>query len=174
MKTFKQHYITEIADMNEKVLYIARGVPGSGKSYTIKQMVPKDNIFSTDDFWGPNYDFNPSKIGFAHTWNQKRANDAMSQGMTPVAIDNTNLTWKEIKPYAKMAKANGYRIEYVESESPWWQEVSRNFGNPGFKPGQGTFDKAVKTFFKKNTHGVPIEVIARMLMKWTPTNQLPR
>lgn len=173
MITFKQH-ITEMADMNEKVLYVARGIPGSGKSYTMKQMVPKENIFSTDDFWGPNYDFNPSKIGFAHNWNQNRVHDATKRGMTPIAVDNTNLTWKEIKPYYKMAKHNGYRVEYVESQSPWWKKISQYFGDPTFKPGSESFDKAVEIFDNKNTHGVPKEVLAKMLMKWTPTNQLPK
>jgi hypothetical protein len=152
-----------------KTLYISRGISGVGKSFEIKKYVPKEHIFSTDDFWGPNYDFNPSLLGHAHTWNQQRTKEAMEQGISPLGVDNTSLTWKEIKPYAKLAKLHGYEIEYVESTSPWWLDMKSRY-----PWNTDDIEEFAAVLDKKNQHGVPIETLKRMLQRWTPTNQLPQ
>ena len=110
-------------------MFIARGVPGSGKSHTISKVVPKDNIFSTDQYWGPNYNFDPSKLKEAHQWNFQRATDAVLNGLTPIGIDNTNIRWWEIKPYVELAKNNGYTVKYIEANSPWWNDISKKLNN---------------------------------------------
>lgn len=168
MKTFKEFV------ENKKVLIIARGLPGSGKSYTISQIVPKENIFSTDHFWGPNYDYNPELAGRAHKWNQDRTQKAMEEGISPIGVDNTNINWEQIKPYAKMAKANGYKIKYVESTSPWWKTISSDLKQTEFKEGNPRFEKAAQFLFKKNVHDVPLDVIKYMLTNWQSTESLPK
>lgn len=170
MKSFKVFWE---AQQNKKILYIARGIPGSGKSYKISKIVPKENIFSTDEFWGPNYDYKPELASKAHLWNQDRANKAMLNGITPIGIDNTNITWEQIKPYAEMAKANGYIIKYLEADSPWWKVISANLKDPKFKEGDPRFEEVAEFLARKNVHNVPLEVIKDMLTKWQPTETLP-
>lgn len=171
MKAFKQHF-TEAME-NKKIVYVARGLPGSGKSFTIGKIVPKENIFSTDDFWGKDYEFNPEHIGDAHAWNLRRAKDAMLKGVMPIGIDNTNIKWEHIKPYAQMAKESGYQVKYLEADSPWWKAISSYLKNPDFKEGNPNFEKVAEFLSQKNIHGAPIESIRAMLTQWEPTDKLP-
>ena len=152
----------------KKVLYLSRGPSGSGKSFEIKKYVPKEYIFSTDDFWGPEYKFDTNKLHQAHMWNQNRTKEAHEQGISPIGVDNTNLTYKEMKVYIEMAKEHGYKIEYIESTSPWWKEITARYP---FK--QQDIEWAADILDKKNQHGVPKETLKRMLQRWTPTDQLP-
>jgi len=146
-----------------KVIYLSRGPSGSGKSFEIKKYVPSGNIFSTDDFWGSDYKFDASKLAQAHQWNQQRTEEAMKQNISPIGVDNTNLSWWEIEPYAKMAKKHKYDIKFIESTSPWWNEFKET----------GDVDKLIYTLKQKNQHNVPEEALKRMLQRWTPTNKLP-
>ena len=101
---------------------------------------------------GGEYRYDPAMKGHAHLWNQGRARKAMAAGTTPIVIDNTNLVWSDISPYAKMARENGYEVSYAEPDTPW------------------KFD--VDELFKRNTHGVPRDAIQRMLDRWQPTETL--
>lgn len=170
--TFKQYFIEAVK--NKKVLYMARGLPGSGKTFTMSKLVPKQNIFSSDDFWGPNYEFNPEHIGHAHAWNLRKAKKAMLNGITPIGIDNVNIKWDHIKPYVKFAKENGYEVKYIESNSPWWKAISSYLKDPKFKEGNPNFEKVAEFLAKKNVHNVPIDVIKDMLNQWQPTETLPK
>lgn len=147
-----------------------RGLPGSGKSYTVNQLVEKDNIFSTDDFWGEDYNFDIKKIGIAHGWNQKRAKKAMESGISPIAVDNTNTCWKEIKNYVAFAEEFGYDVIYKEPESEWWNRMLPIIES------DNQFQKEVEACFleSRNQHNVPKVAILRMMERWTPTKYLPK
>lgn len=151
-----------------KKLIIMRGIPGSGKSYIAKQLVPADKIYSTDDFWGPNYNFDITKLFQAHMWNQRRVETAMNSGYELIAVDNTNVTWKEIKPYYELAKKYGYEVEYKEPTSPWWNEtVNAIRSNDLIK-----LNECVDILFTKNTHNVPRTTIEKMVNRWQLTESL--
>ena len=159
-----------------KVLYVMRGVPGSGKSVASRLIVPKEQIFSTDDFWGPEYNFDYNKLGEAHCWNQGRTRDAMEKGVSPIAVDNTNVIRKEIKPYTKLAKEYGYEVVYKESAHPKWLEAAevikqynKDRQNPMFIE---KLNILTDFFFGNNKHNVPKEVIFKMLRKWVLTEEL--
>ncbi|XP_060801535.1 uncharacterized protein LOC106135138 isoform X2 [Amyelois transitella] len=138
-----------------RMLILMRGAPGSGKSYLSRQIVKvtvgdnpvnfKTHILSTDDFFSlrGSYDFNKYYLRDAHAWNQQRAKTAMEKGLSPVIIDNTNIEVWEMEPYVQAGVANGYKIQVVEPKTPWAR-----------KPNQ---------LFKKNTHGVSLSSITRML-----------
>lgn len=131
-----------------KMLYIMRGLPGSGKS-TVAKALGKDGIvFSTDDFFlcDGKYEFNSNKLGLYHSMNINRAREAMEDGITPVVIDNTNVRAADCKPYVEAGLKNGYEIEFVEPETKW------------------KFD--LNELVKKNTHNVPLFTIKRMLARW--------
>lgn len=148
--------------MNDKKLYIMRGISGGGKSYTAQQLAPKENIFSTDDYFGVNYDFDPSKLGEAHAWNQKRVAKAMEEGMSPIVVDNTNTQKWEMEPYIKVADKLGYIWSIKEPESQWWKSLKSTLISKDPKE----IEMWSNFLAKKNNHGVPREAIANMIKRW--------
>lgn len=168
---------------------------------------PYDHIFSTDDYWIQDlikekrqklannepidhqfYDelerdtyrsnWNPDKLGSAHGWNFYRFKNAVDRWITPIVVDNTNVTAREIAHYAKYAKNAGYKIIIQEPTSPWWQD-HRHMLNDKQKHGTELENFArflagyhqgmeQKYNAKGNQHGVPLDVIRRMIRRWQP------
>lgn len=156
MKTFKEF----AQPASEKILYIMRGIPGSGKSTAAKKLAPKEQIFSTDDYWGPEYKFDMNRLGAAHTWNLDRATKAMADGVSPIVIDNTNITWKAVRPYAEHAFQNGYTVVFKESEMPQWQEITSRLDARDIR------DEDAEFLTKNSIHNVPQESVRRMMLGW--------
>lgn len=107
-----------------KILYLMQGIPGSGKTTIAKEIRAQTAgvILSTDDFWyevtegdttyrGDTYKFDRSRLGEAHQWNQKRAEDSMRFGASAVIIDNTNIRARDVIPYVVAARIHGYDIQ---------------------------------------------------------------
>ncbi|CAK1598265.1 unnamed protein product [Parnassius mnemosyne] len=138
-----------------RLLIIMRGAPGSGKSFLAKQIIEMTvgatfcdytkHILSTDDYFMVRgvYQFEKSKLSYAHIWNQSRAKIAMMRGISPVIIDNTNIKVWEMEPYVRNAVRNGYLIEVVEPNTPWAKKANQ--------------------LSRKNIHAVPFHSIKRML-----------
>jgi len=139
----------------EKILYVMRGVPGSGKSHLAKTILHHEHsstnfngvILSTDDFFDKEgiYVFNPKELPNAHQWNQKRALDHMTKGHSPIIIDNTNTQKWEAKFYVENGLDSGYRVIVREPETEWWKA------------------KDSVQMAQKNSHGVPQDAIKKML-----------
>lgn len=139
-----------------KVLIILRGLPGSGKSYLARKIVEisigsnhyHNFIFSADDYFmrRGNYQYDPTKIHEAHSFNQQRAFAAMNRGVSPVIIDNTNTQLWEMKPYAMFAAQHAYIIEILEPGTPW------------------AFNE--RELFGRNTHQVPRVKLKEMLTRY--------
>lgn len=100
-----------------RILYLMRGLPGSGKSNLAKRLTK--NVFSTDDYFMKNgkYEFDFEQIEQAHEWNRKQVNKAMSKGIQKVAVDNTNSSAWEMTPYVKLALKYDYDITLVEPDT---------------------------------------------------------
>eukprot|EP00039_Didymoeca_costata_P005336 m.80625 g.80625 ORF g.80625 m.80625 type:complete len:160 (+) comp12772_c0_seq5:239-718(+) len=133
----------------EKILYLMRGLPGSGKSTLASSLTGENGIvLSTDDYFICDgvYQFEPTKLGDAHRWNQARSKDAMEKGVPVIAIDNTNTKLWEMQPYAAMGLSHGYRVEIRIPMTPW------------------RFDPA--TCFERNAHGVALETLVAMLNRF--------
>jgi NEDD4-binding protein 2 len=140
-----------------KTVFLARGLPGAGKSTRVRQMV-KDfiergvtvQVCSSDDFFVcpgcKGYHWDREKLGFAHSWCRQRFETALQEGFEAVFVDNTNVTLRECGPYVRMADVYGYKVEILEPTTPW------------------AFD--VDELVRRNTHGVPKEGIERMLARW--------
>jgi len=143
----------------EKVLVVMRGVSGSGKSSKAKELGQGGIILSTDDFWGPEYAFDPTRIKEAHQWNQQRAFDAIRKGISPIVIDNMNLQAFEARPYVEAAKNAGYKVIIAEPDSPWWKRFNPNMSDE-------EKEQFAQELFKRNRHGVPLETIRTMLERW--------
>lgn len=101
----------------DKILYIVRGLPGSGKSTFAKSIAPvhfeADMFFMNDG----EYKFDFSKIKEAHQWCQESTQDAMVSGSPKVAVSNTFTQEWEMKPYYEMAEKYGYMVFSVIVEN---------------------------------------------------------
>lgn len=98
----------------EKILYIVRGLPGSGKSTLSKTLVGKDyyhkeaDMFFLDD--DSNYIFETTKLKEAHNWCQEEIGFLMSLDHSPVIVSNTFTQEWEMKPYFDLAKQYRYKV----------------------------------------------------------------
>jgi len=99
----------------EKVLYIVRGVPGSGKSTFAKSL--GGTHFEADMFFMKDgkYKFDMTKIKDAHKWCQDSVNTAMIMNNTAglnktIIVSNTFTQEWEMKPYFEMADLHGYKV----------------------------------------------------------------
>jgi NEDD4-binding protein 2 len=117
----------KIAQEN-KILYIMRGISGSGKSTKAKLLpnVSSLNIFSTDDLIATNLadynrffsemmksgDFSP--LAQKHNENITNAVKAMQKGVSPIVIDDTMIEHWEAQPYVQAGLKYGYEIQFVD------------------------------------------------------------
>ena len=99
----------------EKILYIVRGIPGSGKSTFAKSL--GGTHFETDMFFmvDGEYKFDGSKIKDAHKWCQDSVHTAMllnhtSQLNNIIVVSNTFTQEWEMKPYYEMAEYFEYKV----------------------------------------------------------------
>lgn len=138
---------------------IARGLPGSGKSTKVRKMAGELAeqgravvVCSSDDFYVcpgcKEYHWSADRIGFAHGWCRAKFDQALEDGVDVVIVDNTNVTVRECRHYAVMAREHGYDVKFLEPDTPW------------------AFD--VDELAKRNVHRVPREAIERMLARWVP------
>ena len=99
----------------EKILFIVRGLPGSGKSTFAKTL--GGTHFETDNFFmvDGEYKFDVTKLKVAHEWCQNSVNTAMILNITTdlnntIVVSNTFTQEWEMKPYFDMAETYGYRV----------------------------------------------------------------
>ena len=95
----------------EKVLYIVRGVPGSGKTTFAKQLTA--NVFEADHYFydnDGNYNFIPSEIKDAHKECQQFVGFAMESGIQKIAVSNTFTQEWEMDPYFELAKKHEFKV----------------------------------------------------------------
>lgn len=127
-----------------KVLYLMRGISGTGKSKVAFDLADEVNVYSTDEFWYflgyGKYAFDPNRMEEAHRWNEQRVEKAMLHGLTPLVVDNMNLKAWHAKSYVKNAEKYDYRVEIVEPD--WSPELRDKSGkwNVNFLEGKNTHD----------------------------------
>lgn len=95
----------------DKVLYIVRGIPGSGKSTFAKQLT--SNVFEADQYFldiNGNYNFDFTKIKDAHKDCQDNVKSAMQSSISKIAVSNTFTQEWEMKVYFDLAKEFGYKV----------------------------------------------------------------
>jgi hypothetical protein len=122
----------------EKILYLLRGVSGSGKTRLGFTLTDFDLVMSADnwftDSWGA-YDYDAGDLPKAHQYCQDRTHDAMVDGHAKIAVANTFTQEWEMEPYYKFAEEFGYTVFSIIVEN-------RHEG--------------------ANTHGVPEEIVQDM------------
>lgn len=154
-RTEQLQRILSYHDDGARTLVLMRGLPGSGKSFLARKIVDaiyhtknkhyNTHIFSTDDYFMRSnvYVYDKSRLQDAHEWNQKRASEAMTAGVSPVIIDNTNIEFWEMEFYVVKGVKNGYIIEVVEPNTPWAKKANQ--------------------LCKKTSHNVPVALIRKKL-----------
>ena len=136
---------------------------GGGKSTLAKTLAPEQNIFEADNYWlncvGECL-FVPSKIGDAHAWCQKQVKAAMTNGVTPIVVANTNIRKQDRQIYRNLAASFNYDVEIVFPNSPWFKDIHPRLKNKTFT------DEDVNMFVAKNVHHVPFASVKRMMENW--------
>jgi len=132
-----------------KILYIIRGLPGSGKSTYAQALSKRLGIpFYEADMWFLNRDgeylYDRSKIGKAHEWCQSKVYEIVQDGDS-VIVSNTFTTWKEIEPYVDMAAEYDFLVKIIQANGKW-----------------------------KNVHNVPETTIAKMQARFVDNKLLPQ
>lgn len=143
-----------------KVVFIMRGVSGSGKSTEAEKLlelahskgkrgviVSADHFFLSLDSDGVKmYRFDSSQIGQAHAKCMVRFLEEMMDGTPVIVVDNTNTRLWEFEAYQTAAKLAGYEVRIVEKRAETIEDVKR--------------------FAARNLHGTPELVVAQMAMQY--------
>ncbi|APD19463.1 hypothetical protein QE331_gp089 [Pseudomonas phage 20Sep416] len=105
--------------MKEKILYIIRGLPGSGKSSFAENLYNKTwksgglaSICEADDYqmeFGK-YVWKAERVAESHKKCMAKARSSMEVGLEAVIVSNTSTREREIKPYIDMAEEFGYTV----------------------------------------------------------------
>lgn len=114
--------------MNEKVLYLVRGLPGSGKSTFAKKLVHSDFLVCEADKYfiekeTGEYKFDGSKIKDAHKYCQDLVETYMKDSLVndqwyrEIAVSNTFTMEWEMKPYFELAEKYGYTVFTIVVEN---------------------------------------------------------
>ena len=134
----------------EKILYIVRGIPGSGKSTFAKKLVEHDFLVCEADKYFVDketgeYNFDFSKIKEAHKFCQDLVETYMKDSLVndqfyrEIAVSNTFTQEWEMEHYMELAKKYGYTVFTLVVEN-------RHGG--------------------KNIHNVPEEIIEKMKQRF--------
>lgn len=117
--------------MNDKIVYLMRGLPSTGKSYTAKKLAgDRGVILETDEYFYTEvgddpmkYDRTKGTMKNARQWNLKRFKKATQKDITPIVVDRGNSLSADSQAYARYAIEHGYEVVLKEPESEWWQEI---------------------------------------------------
>jgi len=117
--------------MNHKIVFLMRGLPSCGKSYTARKLAgDKGVVFETDEFFHSQVGDDPTQFNYckalkqqARHWNLQQFMNAVDAGQSPIVVDRGNGCSAEAQTYARYALNHGYKVELKEPISEWWQEI---------------------------------------------------
>lgn len=144
-----------------KKVIIMRGIPGSGKSTYIKEHLSEALVCSADDYFEELAALNDTSyleefkiylVPRAHAFCRDSFNHATEVMDEPlVVVDNTNIrNWEYEEDYVDSALRRGYEVQIVEI--PFSRDMAEEY-------------------HRRNKHGVPLEVIKRMMEDYEPSKE---
>jgi predicted kinase len=101
------------------ILFLVRGLPGSGKSTFATHIWNEYAVCEADKFFydkDGNYNFDPSKLKDAHAWCRNEVEIRMKdhqinqQFYPEIAVSNTFTQEWEMEDYYKLAEKYGYKV----------------------------------------------------------------
>jgi predicted kinase len=100
-----------------KILYIVRGIPGSGKSTFANSLGCP--VFEADMYFMKDgeYKFESDKLKLAHNWCKLRVEHSMEDDLPKIAVSNTFTQEWEMEAYYELAKQYGYTVFSVIIEN---------------------------------------------------------
>jgi hypothetical protein len=151
-----------------------RGLPSCGKSTKAKQLVAGGGLIcETDEYFHTRVGNDPTKYNYrrelqqaACDWNFDRFCRAVDEGISPIVVDRGNSRSLESRRYVRYAVERGYRVEMVEPDSWWWQEIRvllkyRRLTKPAL------YEWAEKlSEMSRESHRVPASTIRDWMDKW--------
>lgn len=95
-----------------KVLFVVRGIPGSGKSSLAKMLCPLDDICESDKYFYHNgrYEFDSTQLNQANDWCKAQVEKRMQIGTDRIAVTNTFIHDYELSPYFDLSNKYGYKV----------------------------------------------------------------
>lgn len=132
----------------QRIIYLIRGLPGSGKS-TLGKMLTEMSIAADD--WMQNeygqYSFQPKLLQYAHESCQRTFKLLLANTDINISVCNTFSQYWEIRPYVHICRE--HRVPYVIIDL--------------FDSGLSDTELA-----GRSVHAVPAAVIAKMRVRWEP------
>lgn len=162
--------------MSEPAVYLMRGLPACGKSYTARTLAGTQGIvLETDEYFylmvgndPASYDYDKNLLSAAQQWNFERFREAIRQRIAPIVVDRGNGLNKESQRYARYALEHGYRPILREPNSPWWQEIRALLCDKQANKKQLDEWARRLTELSQKNHRVPISTIRRWIEAWNP------
>ena len=161
--------------MTARLVYLMRGLPSCGKSWTARQLAGSDGVvLETDRYFHTEvgddptqYDFNDELLPTARDWIFAQFVESIRAERSPIVLDRGNGRNEETRRFAAYAVANDYVVQLREPDSPWWQELSvllkyRQFLDPQVLD---TWAQRLSTK-SRSTHRVPTVTIRRWMNSW--------
>lgn len=117
--------------MDDKIVYLMRGLPCCGKSYRAKELAgDKGVVLETDSYFYTevgddphSYDYDQKLLTKAREWNYERFKQEVTKGSATIVVDRGNSLSLESQRYILFAIEHGYSVKMAEPSSPWWQEI---------------------------------------------------
>jgi predicted kinase len=142
-----------------KRVVIMRGLPGSGKDAYIRNRfltpsaVEPVVVCSADDFFvkGGEYRFDVSKLGEAHSTCYRAFLEALAGQYSIIIVNNTHIRRWEYANYEIVARLFKVPVEIIEMRV---ETIAEAF-----------------LCAKRNVHGVPVEVVAKMALDFEPDDR---
>ena len=132
--------------MSKPVLWIIRGLPGSGKSTFALKLAKLFGYYhcEADQYFvgaDGSYNFDPNKLGHAHEWCIKEIHDKLKIGQS-IIVSNT---------FTKITEIESYLFWGLEYDINIIEMVTQNYGS---------------------VHNVPESSLQKMRNRWIPNDKL--
>ena len=160
--------------MPNRIVYLMRGLPSSGKSYTARTLAGSQGIvLETDEYFyshvgndPSHYDYSDELLPAARLWNYRRFQKALAEAISPIVVDRGNGLNAETQEYARFAVENKYQVELREPESAWWQEIQALLKDrPASRAELEAWAERLSEM-SRSTHRVPAATIHRWMSAW--------
>lgn len=160
--------------MSDKIVYLMRGLPSSGKSHLARRLAGDSGVLlETDQFFyrdngdgTRSFHYSEARLPAARQWVFERFREALAAGQSPIVLDRGNGLNEETRLFAQYAVDQGYRVELKEPDSPWWLEIKELMrGRPQTNPLLDQWAQRLSQM-SRETHRVPLDTIQKWMSTW--------